>query len=186
MPICAPRACGCQFSSETLTIQNVDGVVTIEIASDSIITEIQDDIADIQTEQTNRQPTSYAAAGTGGTTSGTTVLTLATISFPAQPVGGVLNLWGAAVVTAHTVTSDTFDLRIVDSVAGTLGAARYTTSSVTSEAQSMNAQGRLAITAGVAYTITLAIVRNTGTGTATVATSTPHTRIDGIFIPAAP
>lgn len=45
---CSPKGCNCSFQSETLTISVDGGVVTIEQAEFTDITEMQDDIAALQ------------------------------------------------------------------------------------------------------------------------------------------
>lgn len=49
MPLCVPRSCACTFESATLTIEQAGGVVSIELAGESPVTELLDRMDDVET-----------------------------------------------------------------------------------------------------------------------------------------
>lgn len=122
-----------------------------------------------------------AASATGAaiTTSGTTEATVATVAFTPD-VDGVLMCFGHLYRT-QTVAGDQFDVRLL--VNG-VGIAYHRSSPNTTSPTTVNPVGMIAVTAGVAQTITMTIARQAGTGTATTLALNILNRLAYLFIPA--
>lgn len=126
------------------------------------------------------RPVRIQASGSGGTTSGTTELTVATLTLPDQGAPGRL------VVTAtlradKSVGSDVFEVRLKDGAAAVIDYVYTDNYSTTKNVAKLTAD--VAVSAGSSTTVTMRIVRDSGTGTATVFAGAVINQIIGIFIP---
>lgn len=196
--LCRPAACGCKFVSSSLNISvDANGVVTLEQAEFTDITEMQADIAALEAIVADMQG-DLSAAGTDlatlvasitrldgmiagqataatGTTSGTTALTVITSTLATVPDAGVLFVWGASFYN-KTVATDVFSVtcRINAGVGATGG--RDLGGASTGWATGM---AFTTISAGTAPTVDLQLTRVSGTGTAT----TPSSALRWLFLP---
>lgn len=111
MPICQPRSCGCQYTSETLSIfpdESNANLIHFEVADPSVITGIQDDITDINADivDINTRLSGAAIAWLNqpaGNTDATTSTTAATWLTTAITVPA----WATAAIVTANVTNVT-------------------------------------------------------------------------------
>ena len=126
------------------------------------------------------RPASFSAAGGGATTSGTTITGATSLTVPDQGCAGILIVWVNLYIT-KTVGSDVFFGLSQDS--GTTFAQSRADLAVAGGAAHFTISGSVSMIAGTGKTITSAVQRTAGTGTATFFNDATLNRIDAIFIP---
>jgi hypothetical protein len=121
----------------------------------------------------------FSGTGSGGTTSGTTPLTMVTLIVPNQTVAGTLLILGH-MQGVKSVAGDTFYGRLVIS-STTVAESRPSTNTGTDVM--FHTQYSHPISAGSGVTVTQVAVRNAGSGTLAVPSTAALNRIDAIFVP---
>jgi hypothetical protein len=119
-------------------------------------------------------------SGSGLTTSGTTESTTATLTLADQGCAGRLVVT-ASLRVDKSVAGDVFEVRLKDS-GGTSFDYVYTDNYSTTK-NVMKLSGDVPVTAGSSTTVTLRLVRDSGSGTATVYAGPAVNQILGVFIP---
>lgn len=189
--LCQPAACGCKFFSTTLNISiDANGVVTLEQAEFTDISEMQADIAALEAIVADMQgdlssagtdlatliasvarldgmQTGSASAATG-TTSGTTPLVVATATLSTVADAGILFAW-AACLYSKTVAGDVF--AVTARINGSSGATGGRDLTAATTGWATGNAGPTSISGGTAPTVDIALTRISGSGTATASSA---------------
>lgn len=120
-----------------------------------------------------------AVGGSAQTSSGTTVLSVCTLTFPAQAVNGVLQCT-ATLYVGMSIVNDQFEVGLFVGVAQATG-ARPVTPGWGSE--NISITGQFATIAGASLVIETKVQRLSGTGTISTFSDVRYNRIDAIWIP---
>ena len=199
MPVCAPRACGCSFTSESLSIfpdEATSSLIHIEQADFSEITDMQADIATLQTDldvaeadiatleasvaALPRSKTFTANISSAPVTSGTTTLVMWSLSIPAQTVAGTVLVWMLSSGN-QSVGTDVFDLGPSFDGGTNFSAISRRTGTGTAPGNLISTHWTL--TASTALTVSACAKRQSGTGAYAPSNDARFNKLTALWVP---